>query len=99
VSGEASVKLDCLPWDRSPLETSAVEHWINSGQGHAAIDDITDISDDRNFTILKDSAVRALKKLNMWAMSTKFYRMLESFNWAAQADTFTSTQLHSILAQ
>ncbi|KIW22529.1 uncharacterized protein PV07_12407 [Cladophialophora immunda] len=78
-SGDGSVRLDRLPWSRSHSETSAVELWISKGQARASLDGADDIEDEGNYTQIKCSALRTIEKLNLWGLSLKFSKTLESF--------------------
>ncbi|OAP55258.1 hypothetical protein AYL99_10231 [Fonsecaea erecta] len=78
-SGDGSVRLDRLPWSRNASENGVVELWINKGQVRASLDGADDVEDERNYTRIKCSALKTIEKLNLWGLSLKFYKTLESF--------------------
>ncbi|KIX96158.1 uncharacterized protein Z520_07936 [Fonsecaea multimorphosa CBS 102226] len=78
-SCDGSVRLDRLPWSRNGAENGALELWITKGQGRASLDGANDVEDERNYTRIKCNALKTIEKLNLWGLSLKFYKTLESF--------------------
>lgn len=79
-TGKPPVRLDLVPWTRSLADMTAVDLWQSENSGYASIGNAQNIYDRRNFDKLKSEALRSINKLNIWRLSEKFYRTLESFN-------------------
>ena len=78
LSSPAAVKLDELPWNRSPDALSRIEKWVESG-GKASLQSVGNICDVQNFEALKQTALKALQDLRVWGLAGKFYRTMKNF--------------------
>lgn len=73
-----TIKLDSLPWDRSPSEISDIENWVEVG-GNASLESVGNICDIQNFEPLKQTALDRLQDLHVWGLAGKFYRTIRNF--------------------
>ncbi|KAF2184126.1 hypothetical protein K469DRAFT_634275 [Zopfia rhizophila CBS 207.26] len=77
--GWLAVKLDDLPWTRTPDTLERIERWIEVG-GRASLESVTNICDARNFEVLKQVALKTLADLKVWGIAGKFYKTINKFS-------------------
>lgn len=74
----STIRLDDLPWTRSHVVLSRVEHWVHCG-GSASLESVGNICDICNFAALKQTALKALHDLRVWGIAGKFFRTIKNF--------------------
>lgn len=71
-----SIRIDHIPWKRTPAQYSALEHWIGENRGTPCLDGCHDLYEDGSYSKLKTAALRAIERLNVWDLSRRFHRTL-----------------------
>lgn len=77
-AGTLAVKLDDIPWTRTPEAATQVQSWIDVG-GRAAVDSVPDICSPLNFEALKQAALKSMRDLRVWSIAAKFHRTISNF--------------------